>query len=140
MERPEPITDQEEHPVVYFDGVCGLCNRSVDLLLRWDKRGVLRFSPLQGRHAAEHLPGSTVQDLDSIVLVDQRGAHTRSDAVVRALEHLGGLWHCAAALRIVPRSIRDAMYRLVARYRYTWFGQHEQCRMPTFKEAERFLP
>ena len=135
-----PADPHPTHPIVFFDGLCGLCNRSVDLLLRWDTKGVLRFAPLQGETARRLLPAPQVRDLDSLVLVDARGMHLRSTAALRALEHLGGAWRGAALLRWVPGVVRDAVYGWVARHRYRWFGKKESCRLPSPAERERFLP
>jgi predicted DCC family thiol-disulfide oxidoreductase YuxK len=128
------------HPIVFFDGVCGLCNASVDRLLKWDHRGVLRFAPLQGLTAAQLLPAERINDLDSFVLLDDRGMHLRSDAALRAVAHLGGGWRLANALRVVPAFLRDAVYGRIARNRYRWFGRRDACRLPLPNEQERFLP
>ena len=125
---------------MYFDGVCGLCNRSVDLLIRLDRRGVLRFAPLQGTTAAQHLPPQRIADLDSFVLTDATGTHFASTAVLRALEHLGGPWRMIALLRAIPLFLRETIYRWVARNRYKWFGRLKTCRLPSPGEQERFLP
>jgi predicted DCC family thiol-disulfide oxidoreductase YuxK len=129
-----------DHPIVFFDGVCGLCNASVDRLLKWDQRGVLRFAPLQGITAANMLPPHMVQDLDSLVLLDDQGLHQRSDAALLALKYAGGPWRLLSTLRVVPRPLRDAVYGLIARRRYQWFGRKESCRVPGPHERERFLP
>lgn len=128
------------HPIVFFDGVCGLCNASVDRLLQWDQRGVLRFAPLQGTTAATMLPPDMVRDLDSLVLLDEQGLHQRSDAALLALKYAGGSWRLLSALRVVPRPLRDAVYDLIARRRYQWFGRKESCRLPLPHERDRFLP
>ncbi len=135
-----PAEKHTSHPIIFFDGVCGLCNRSVDLLLRWDTKGLLRFAPLQGATARAMLPEEQVRDLDSLVLKDAKGIHRRSDAALLALEHLGGGWRTVALLRWIPRVLRDAVYGLVARHRYRWFGKRHSCRLPTAAERERFLP
>ena len=127
-------------PIVYFDGVCGLCNRSVGLLLRHDRRRVLRFAPLQGDTAHERLGLTADGDPDSIVLEDAGRLWHRSDAALRIAAHLGGWWRCFAVLRVIPRPLRDALYDVVARRRYRWFGRKETCRLPTPEERERFLP
>ncbi len=131
--------------LVLFDGVCGLCNRTVDFLLRADRRGRLRFAPLQGPTAAalladRHLP----LDLQTVLYARQRdGAQTevldRSSAILAILGDLGGGWRAAAALRIVPRPLRDAVYRFVAARRYRWFGKRDACRVPAPGERQRFL-
>lgn len=138
---PRLPVDPGAHPVLFFDGVCGLCNATVDRLLRWDHAGVLRFAPLQGETAARMLPESDVRGLASVVLVDEAGTHRRSDAIVRLLRHLGGGHRVSAAvLWVVPRPMRDLGYRLVAKTRYRIFGRKETCRLPTAQERERFLP
>jgi len=131
---------ETEHPIVYFDGVCGLCNRFVDLLLRVDTRDTLKFAPLQGDTAARRLAPGEQTSLDSIILVDSRGRAYRSEAVLRILESIGGLWTLSRALRVIPRSIRDFAYDVVAGNRYQWFGRRSVCRVPTPQERPKFLP
>jgi predicted DCC family thiol-disulfide oxidoreductase YuxK len=126
--------------VVYFDGVCGLCNRFVDLLLRQDRKGRLLFAPLQGETARARLPGLLSAGLDTVVLVDASGTHTRSEAILRTLTALGGLWRLAGLLRLVPRGWRDGLYDAITRRRYRWFGKRPDCRLPTAEERTRFLP
>ena len=129
-----------DHPIVFFDGVCGLCNASVDRMLKWDHRRVLRFAPLQGSTAAQMLPQAIAKDFDTFVLMDEQGMHVRSDAAIRALVHIGGVLRIAAIMRVVPRSLRNAVYAWVSRNRYRWFGKRDACRLPTPQERERFLP
>jgi predicted DCC family thiol-disulfide oxidoreductase YuxK len=126
-------------PILFFDGLCGLCNGAVDVLLRLDRRAQLRFAPLQGVTAATLLPGGQALP-DSVVLLDRDGLHLRSEAILRALIHLGGSWRAAALGRIVPRGIRDALYDAIASRRRRWFGRRATCRIPTSEEAPRFLP
>lgn len=132
----------ETSPIVFFDGVCGFCNHTVDFLLRHDHRGALRYASLQGETAAALLPESMRAELKTLVLWtggDRR--YVRSAAAVRILWRLGGLWKVAAALLwLIPLPIRDLGYRLVARVRYRLFGQRETCRLPTREEAGRLLP
>jgi predicted DCC family thiol-disulfide oxidoreductase YuxK len=138
-----PEIDRSTQPaLVFFDGVCGLCNFSVDFLCRHDRHGRLQFAPLQGETARARLhlaPGEN--NFNSIVLIDAEGTFRRSDAVWRALNHLGGVWRLAATLLwLVPRPLRNWGYDLVARHRYRLFGRKESCRMPTAAERSRFLP
>lgn len=130
-----PVTQ----PVVFFDGVCGLCNRAVDFLLRADRHQVLRFAPLQGETAAALLGRQTDAPLDSIVLLDASGRHERSYAILLILQHLGGAWRMAGLLTVVPRPLRDAFYLWIARNRYAWFGQKATCRIPNSADRARFL-
>ena len=133
--------------VVFFDGVCGLCNRLVRFLLRRDRRAVLRFAPLQGPLARETLGryGMDPADLDSVVAVANWGTteertFTRSRAVLEAVGALGGGWGlAAAAARVVPSAVGDAVYRLVARHRYRLFGRSDACPLPPAHWRGRFL-
>ena len=127
-------------PIVFFDGVCGLCNGFVDRLMRWDKRRVLRFATLQGSTAAATLPPAHTQALSTIVYFDGVRMHTRSDAAIRIVLRLGGAWKLAGVFFVVPRFLRDAAYNLVARNRYQWFGKHASCRLPSPEERGLFLP
>jgi predicted DCC family thiol-disulfide oxidoreductase YuxK len=128
-------------PIVFFDGVCGLCNRFVNFLIARDRDAVFRFAPLQGETAAARLASADVCQLNTIVLLDDGGTYRKSDAVVRILRRLGAGWPIVGrALAVLPRPLRDLGYSLVARYRYTVFGKKESCRMPTATERSRFLP
>jgi len=139
QDLPEP--DGDGHPVLYFDGVCGLCSRAVDFVMRHDRKGWFRFAPLQGETAAVRLTSNDVADLQSMVLVTEQGTYRRSAAAVRILWQLGGLWWLLGwLLWIIPRPLRDLAYGSVARMRYRLFGKHETCRLPTPEERERFLP
>ncbi len=132
--------DPARHPVFFFDGECGLCDRSVAFLLARDHRSRLRFTPLQGETAAAVLPPENVRDLDSVVLWDGAGRHMRSTASIRGLAHLGWPWKVALVLLVIPAPLRDAAYRFVARNRIRWFGGAEACRLVTPEERARFLP
>ena len=128
-------------PVIFFDGVCGLCNTWVDFVLARDTERRFRFGPLQGETARDwlHLPPDAA--FDSIMLVDAAGTHSKSTAVARIFIGLGGVWAlCGWMLRVVPRPLRDWGYDFVARRRYRWFGKKESCRLPSPTERERFVP
>jgi predicted DCC family thiol-disulfide oxidoreductase YuxK len=130
----------DKHPVVFFDGVCGLCNHTVDFLLQRDHNARLRFAPLQGTTAQEFLPDDVRTRLDTLVLLLDGRVHVRSAAVARILFQLGGFWKFAGGLLwLIPLPLRDLGYRLVSRVRYRMFGKHETCRMPTPEERARFL-
>lgn len=127
--------------VVYFDGLCGLCDRFVMFVLPRDRNHRFKFAPLQGLTAQDRLRGRLSEEgLKTIVLEDAGTLRVRSDAVLAILSRLGGAWKLAGALRIVPRPIRDAAYDLIARRRYRWFGRREACRLPLPDERDRFLP
>jgi predicted DCC family thiol-disulfide oxidoreductase YuxK len=135
------------HTVVFFDGVCGLCDRLVQFLLQRDRSAALRFAPLQSdlaqRALAEH--GLDASNLDTVVVVrgwqsSSERVSVKSRAVVDAVDALGGIWRVAAlAMRMTPRPIGDAVYDFVARVRYRIFGRFDTCRVPPADWKERFL-
>lgn len=128
-----------DQPILFFDGLCGLCDRTVNFLLRVDHGHRLLFAPLQGPTAAARLPRNVTWP-DTVVLLDQEGLHVRSEAALRTLRHLGGWWQLAILLRTVPRPMRDALYDWVAANRLRWFGRRDTCRVPTPAERGRLLP
>jgi len=135
--------------VLLYDGTCGLCNRAVRLLLRLDRRGILRFSTLQGGPGQAWLRahGLPTGDFESMVLVrdwsggqPDPGAYLlRTDALVAALQACGGLGRALAWIRFVPRPWRDAGYRLVARLRHRLFGEWRERPLARPEWRDRFI-
>lgn len=140
IKSEELPVDPATHPVLFFDGVCGLCDATVNWLLARDRQGVLRYAPLQGETASCVLPPADAQNLRSVVLVDGQGIHRRSRAAIRTLEHLGGRYRAYARLLwLVPGPLREVLYKLVSKMRYRLFGKKDLCRLPKPEESERFL-
>lgn len=129
------------HAVVVFDGDCVFCSGWVRFLLARDRQARYRFAAMQGDAGRTLLAthGLSPDDPLSFLLVEDGRAHTDSDAVLRVLTGLGGVWRLADVARIVPRPLRDAGYRLLARNRYRWFGRRDACFMPGAEERARFL-
>ena len=129
------------HPVILFDGVCGLCNRWVTFVLERDRKEVFRFAALQSDAGRALLNEYSLprDKLDSVVLVAEGRVYTQSSAVLEILQRLGFPWSAAAIATVVPRGFRDAVYDFVAQNRYRWFGRTETCRMPAPSERSRFL-
>jgi predicted DCC family thiol-disulfide oxidoreductase YuxK len=138
----DPAVSGSPPSIVFFDGVCSLCNASVDFLIRHDPRGRLQFASLQGETAARLLPDDTRRELKTLVLLTEDGRRfVRSAAAVRILSRLGGGWKLLAGLLwLVPLPLRDLGYRLVASSRYRLFGKRETCRVPGEEERDRLLP
>lgn len=134
--------------VLFFDGVCGLCNHFVNFILSRDRRGAIRFAPLQGETAKRVLssefrvPSAKTQAFDTIVWIDpSHREFVRSAAAVRVLWRIGGVWSLIGwLLWLIPRPLRDVGYRLVAANRFRLFGKKETCRLPSPAERDRFLP
>lgn len=136
-----PDGRHNEAAIVFFDGVCGLCNRFVDFLMRRDHRRRLRYAPLQGETAQKYLPNELRESVDSVVFLKNGETSTRSTAVVHILVELGGAWGLLGRLiGAIPRLLRDPGYRVVARWRYRLFGKKESCRMPRGDERDLLLP
>jgi len=132
----------EAAPVIVFDGVCLLCNRWVDFILRHDRMGRFLFAAMQGANGRTLLLGHGLSpdDPSSLLLVDTGRGYIDTDAIVRILRNLGGGWTIPASmLAAVPRMLRDPAYRWIARHRYRLFGRRALCRLPAPSEASRFL-
>ncbi|MCP4834102.1 MAG: DUF393 domain-containing protein [Phycisphaera sp.] len=125
-------------PVLFFDGECGLCHRSVAWFQRHDRHRALRYAPLQGEtYAGLHEPRPA--DLSTMVLLDDRGLWTESDGVLAGLRAIGGGWAALAWIgRLIPRFLRNGAYRFIAHRRLGWFGPADACSLPG--DATRFLP
>jgi len=126
---------------VFFDGVCVLCNRAVQFLIRHDRNKRLRFAHLNSAHGRTRAaqPRITRTPTDTVLLWSHGRFLTRSDAAIAILRELGGVWKTAALFRIVPRFVRDAMYDLLARNRYRWFGRYDECPLPSPGLRDRLL-
>jgi len=135
----EPV-EPSSPPILFFDGVCGLCNSFVDFALRHDRKGRVLFAPLQGSTAATQLDPANTATLDTVVLLENGRSYKRSSAIVRVLKQLGGIWTALAwLLWLIPWPLRDLGYRIIAKTRYRLFGRKESCRIPSVEERARFL-
>ncbi len=123
--------------LVLFDGVCNLCNGVVRCIIRQDRRGRFHFAPLQGATAARLGLDST---MESLVYLRNGERFTESAAALAIARDLGWPWRALHVARVLPRFLRDAAYRFIARHRYRWFGRKETCMVPDAATAARFLP
>jgi len=134
------------NPIVLYDGVCGLCNRLVQFLLKRDRRDRLRFASLQSDFASTILTrhGANPHDLDTVYVVinyEEPGERllARSDAILSLGQALGGIWSLAVVGKVLPRFLRDWLYKLVAVNRYRVFGKYDSCMMPEGRYRRKFL-
>lgn len=136
-----PGIDPGPGPILFYDGVCGLCDGFVQWFLAHDRRGIVRLTPLQGE-TSRQLLGERSKDPRgwSVVLRVEGMTFRRSDAVLELTRLMGRPWSLLVLLRFIPRFLRDPLYRLVARIRYLVFGKRESCRVPSPEVAARFLP
>ncbi len=131
----------KSNPIVLFDGVCGLCNRSVQWLLKRDREGVFRLATLQSTTGQKLFEkhGLGEMDLSTMALLEGEEAHVRSRAALRILKLLGAPWSFLYPLILVPTPLRDRVYDWVAGHRYQWFGRLDYCVVPDPGTADRFL-
>jgi len=128
-----------DRPVILFDGVCNLCNGSVAFIIARDPKGYFQFASLQSEAGRRLLGGAKGPLPDSVALVEDGHVYTRSDAALRVARRLRFPWGLFYGLVVVPRVVRDALYDVVARNRYRWFGRRDTCMVPTPELRRRFL-
>ncbi len=140
-DRGPDNSSHAENPIVFYDGTCALCHRSVRWLFERDSAGLLLFAPIEGETARELAiePGPDPAGWSFLLELDGRVYH-RSNAVLRAIALTGGVRKLARILLIVPRPVRDGVYRWVARNRYDWFGRSSGCPIPDEEQQDRLLP
>ena len=133
------LNQKNKSMVVFFDGVCNLCQASVRYLIKHDKKNALKFASLQGPYAKSFLPTTELKSLDSILFYDGKNLYKKSSAVLKLSKLLGG-WHRLLLLgHLLPVFIRNGLYDLVAKNRYQWFGKQNQCMQPSADLKSRFL-
>jgi predicted DCC family thiol-disulfide oxidoreductase YuxK len=127
-----------EYPyIVFYDGACGLCNRSVRFIIRHDKKEIFRFAALDSDFAKINL--KTMEGIDSIVLLANSQSYLQSDAVLKIVSLLGYPSKFLLFFRIVPKPLRNWLYKWVARNRYEIWGKYDSCPIPTENQRKLFL-
>ncbi len=141
MSKLETTLPNSDAPILLFDGVCNLCNASVQWILAHDPAGKFKFAALQSETGQKLLQqhGLGTEQFDTVVLVVRDQIFLRSDAPLEIARLLGGGWSLFYIFKILPRFLRDAAYNVIARNRYRWFGQREECMLPRPEWKERFL-
>ena len=130
---------EKQNPVILFDGVCNLCNGTVDFLLKRDRKKQFRYAALQSETGKTmiqkfHIPEQT----DSVILIKLNKVYFESDAAIEITNMLPYPWKLGIIFQIIPKIIRNKIYKWVAKNRYGWFGKRETCRIPTPEEKEYF--
>lgn len=129
-----------DNPVMLYDGVCNLCNRSVRFVLERDSRHLFRFASLQSKEAQAILSryGVTIQ-MDTIYLVQDGELHDRSSAALRIMAKLSAPWPLMAVFLVIPKPLRDWVYNIVGKNRYRLFGRTDACQLPDEAVRRYFL-
>ena len=128
-------------PILFFDGVCNLCNSSVRFVIRYDRKHIIKFAPLQsdlGKSIATKL-GLETDELQSIIYLKDGQHFQKSRAVIEVLTDMGGIWTFARMFLIIPIKLADWMYDQVAHQRYKWFGKQDTCMVPSQDVLNRFV-
>ena len=127
---------KQSKKIIIFDGICGLCNKSVNILIKLDRKKQFLYTSLQD----EFIKTLNIEPkIDSIIYYEDGDLFYKSTAILKILRSLGGIWVFANLFYIIPRAIRDFIYDLVAKYRYKIFGKMESCRLPKKGEEELFI-
>ncbi len=130
-----------KHGIVLFDGVCNLCNSSVQFVLKRDAADYFRFAALQSDTGQQLLQqsGLPTRHFSTFVFIEKGKYYTQSTAALKVAKHLNGLWPLLYAFIVVPPFIRNFVYRLIANNRYRWFGKQESCMIPTPELKAKFI-
>ncbi|WP_312096453.1 thiol-disulfide oxidoreductase DCC family protein [Niallia sp.] len=125
--------------IILFDGVCNLCNSSVQFIIKRDPKKQFFFASLQSEVGKSLLEKHHLSDVDSVVLIKKNKRYIESDAALEICRYLSNGWKLLTILKIIPSFLRDPLYRYIARNRYKWFGKRESCMLPTEEMKKRFL-
>lgn len=135
------MKEAADKKIVLFDGVCNLCNGSVQFMLKRDKKDQFVFGSLQGKTGQEYLRkfNMPADGFNSFMLVEGGRLYSKSTGALRMLKHIGGAWSLLYGFIIVPKFIRDTVYDFIATHRYKWFGKQDSCWLPTPALKAKFL-
>ena len=127
----------ENNPIIFYDGLCGICDRSVQFIIKYDQEKKFRFAALQSDFAKQILGDDA--NADTFILFEKGKIITRSTAALRVCKILSGKLSLLYIFILVPAFIRDAFYDLIARNRYKWFGHFDECKIPTPEQKKLFI-
>ncbi len=123
---------KQREKIILFDGLCGLCHKSINLLIKLDTQKIFRYTSLQG----EFVQKLTIEPgIDSIIFYEDGSVYYKSTAILKILRSLGGVWILTQFFYIIPRIPRDFIYDVIAKYRYKIFGKMQSCPLPKEEEG-----
>ena len=134
------MNTESKHKIILFDGVCNLCNSSVNFVIRNDKKGVFKFAPIQSDFGEIALKKHRInsKDTDSIILIDDDNYYIKSSAALYIAKNLSGAYPLLFCFMLVPKFMRNWVYDFVAKNRYKWYGKKESCMIPTPELIDKF--
>ncbi|MEO6327763.1 MAG: thiol-disulfide oxidoreductase DCC family protein [Ginsengibacter sp.] len=135
------FADMSQHSIILFDGVCNLCNGTIQFIIKRDKKGYFNFASLQSLEGQKllELHKLPLNNFNSFILIENERAYTRSTGALKVLKKLSGLWPLLYVFILIPKFIRDLVYNRIATNRYKWFGKKDECMIPTPQLKARFL-
>ncbi|MBB2150925.1 thiol-disulfide oxidoreductase DCC family protein [Pedobacter gandavensis] len=144
------MNENGAHGLIFFDGICNLCNHTVQFIIHRDQHDYFRFAALQSEAARDQLvflnPANNrtalkenQEELNTIILLENGKVYSRSTAALRIVRRLGGLWPLLYSLIIIPPFIRDFFYHLISKNRYRIWGKQESCMIPSPELKSKFL-
>ncbi len=132
---------KDVYSVILFDGVCNFCNSSVNFIIKRDNKDHFRFAALQSETGKELMKqfGQDSENLKTIILIENGRYYTKTTAALRIAKQLKGFWKIFYVFIMVPPFLRNITYDIIAKYRYTWFGKRDVCRIPATEDKDKFL-
>jgi len=134
------LNSKKTNSIVYFDGVCGICNGAIDFLITENLQEEMKFTALQGETAKQNLGITSSADLTTIVFQQAGKTYVKSEAIIQIALATGGIWGLASVFYLIPKRFRNYLYDLLATNRYNLAEKKEACRIPSSEERKRFLP
>ena len=130
----------ENKKIIFYDGLCAMCNRFIRILITLDKKEKFLLAPLQGKNGKilQKKFSKKLHEVESVIFYNKQ-VYTKSSAVINILSELGGIYKLAYLFNIIPSFISDSIYDYIARNRFQWFGKLDKCPMPEKKNISRFL-
>lgn len=126
--------------IVLFDGECNFCDASVQFIIARDPKAFFQFAALQSDIGRElKIKHLIPEKLNSVLVIEDNTVYDSSDAAIFICKHLNGLWKVFYVFKIIPKTLRDILYKFVANNRYKWFGKKESCTIPSPEMRNRFL-
>lgn len=125
--------------IVFVDGHCLICNRLVELILKYDKSKEIHIAHLQGDYAKANLSEEYTKELHSVVFIEDGKLFDKSDAALRVLSYFGGIWNLLLISKFLPKSLRDTIYMWISKNRYNIGDKLEACPLPPKESRDRFL-
>ncbi len=127
--------------IILFDGVCNLCNAAVQFIIKRDRKNQFLFASLQSETGSLLLKQFNLDknEMNSIILIENERTYQRSTAALRVAKRLNGPWFLLYGFMIVPKFIRDGIYNIISKNRYSWFGRKDECMIPTAELKAKFL-